>query len=313
MTVPPVALAGVHYAYRGGITALRGLDLDVPAGRRIALLGANGAGKTTALMHLNGSLQPSAGTVLLAGRPVCYDRAALRTWRCTVGLVFQDPDDQLFAGTVYEDVSFGPMNLGLDERDVRRRVDDALVEMDISALASRPIHMLSYGQKRRVALAGILAMRPRVIALDEPTAGLDAHGVAGLLDTLDALVGGGRSIVYSTHDVELAYAWSDRVVLLEDGVSLAVGPAERVLADRLSLARARLRMPFALDLALQARHLGLVGAEEPLPRSAGDLASLLRRLGDGCVSPAAAVGRGEGGPDPGGEERDGAGAVERAP
>lgn len=273
--MPPIlSLQGVHYAYRGGVPALRGLDLEVPSGCRLAVLGANGAGKTTALLHLNGSLRPSAGTVRINGSPARYDRAGLRVWRTTVGLVLQDPDDQLFAGTVFEDVSFGPMNLGLDHAEVRLRVEDALAEMEIAGLAGRPIHMLSHGQRRRAALAGVLAMRPQALVLDEPTAGLDAQGARSLLASLDRLVAGGRSVVYSTHDTDLAYAWSDRVVILEHGAAIADGGSEQVLADEGRLARAGLGVPMALKVGLHARALGMLAPGAPLPRT-GEAAGLL--------------------------------------
>lgn len=299
MTSPILALEGVHYAYRGGVAALRGLDLDVSRGSRLAVLGANGAGKTTALLHLNGSLRPTAGSVYRDGRPARYDRPGLRAWRSAVALVVQDPDDQLFAGTVYQDVSFGPMNLGLADGEVRRRIEQALAEMDIAGLAARPIHMLSHGQRRRVALAGALAMCPQVLVLDEPTAGLDAPGAAGLLEALGRLVAAGRSVVYSTHDVDLAYAWSDQVVIIESGAAVASGPAEAVLADRAALGCARLIVPIALEIGLHARALGLIGRGAPLPRSADDVALLLRAIaraaseGAGSISspvPPAAVG-----------------------
>ncbi|HSO41369.1 MAG TPA: ATP-binding cassette domain-containing protein [Rhodospirillales bacterium] len=287
MTPPPIlALEGVQYAYRGDVPALRGLDLEVPAGCRVAVLGANGAGKTTALLHLNGSLRPKAGAVYRDGRPARYDRASLRAWRAEVSLVLQDPDDQLFAGTVYEDVSFGPMNLGLEEGEVRRRVDEALAGMDIVAHAARPIHMLSYGQRRRAALAGALAMRPRVLVLDEPTAGLDAQGAAGLLRSLDRLVTARRSVIYSTHDGDLAYAWSDWVVVLEDGMAVANGVPEEVLADAAALGRAGLRVPVALAIGLHARALGLIAPAAPLPRSADEVDALLLRITRAAASEA---------------------------
>lgn len=279
MTVPPIlALEGVHYAYRGGVAALRGLDLEVPAGCRVAVLGANGAGKTTALLHLNGSLRPSGGAVRIDGAPACYDRAGLRVWRTTVGLVLQDPDDQLFAGTVFEDVSFGPMNLGLGEDEVRRRVEAALAEMDMGELAGRPIHMLSHGQRRRAALSGVLAMRPRALVLDEPTAGLDAEGARGLLASLDRLVAAGRSVVYSTHDADLAYAWSDRVVIIEDGATIAAGGSEQVLADETRLARAGLGVPLALKIGLHARAIGMLAPATPLPRTAEAVGAVLEAI-----------------------------------
>lgn len=265
----------LHYVFAGGIPALTGVDFAVPPGARVALLGANGAGKTTLLLHLNGSLKPARGTLRLCGEDAGYDRAALKRWRMQVGLVLQDPDDQLFAGTVYEDVSFGPLNLGLPEPAVHARVSSALAALGIADLAARPVHMLSFGQKRRVAIAGIVAMRPHLLLLDEPTAGLDPHGVCQLLATLDSLAAAGTALVLSTHDVDLAYGWAETVALMDRGRIIAEGPAQAVLADDGALARARLRRPLLMELAIQAHAAGLVTAE-PAPRRAADLAAWLR-------------------------------------
>lgn len=265
----------LHYTFAGGIPALSGVDFAVRAGAKVALLGANGAGKTTVLLHLNGSLRPSRGTLRLGGEMAGYDRAALMRWRTRVGLVLQDPDDQLFAGTVYEDVSFGPLNLGLPEADVHARVTFALEALGIADLAARPAHMLSFGQKRRAAIAGIVAMRPQVLLLDEPTAGLDPHGVGQLLATLDALAAAGTALVLSTHDVDLAYGWAETVALMDRGRIIAEGPPETVLADDAALARAGLRRPLLIELAFQARAAGLTSAQ-PFPRRAADLAAWLR-------------------------------------
>ena len=276
--LPPEALIearDLHYAFAGGIPALSGLDFAVPSGARVALLGANGAGKTTLLLHLNGSLKPTRGTLRVRSEKAGYDRAALQRWRTQVGLVLQDPDDQLFAGTVYEDVSFGPLNLGLAEPDVHARVSGALEALGIADLAARPVHMLSFGQKRRAAIAGIVAMRPQVLLLDEPTAGLDPHGVGQLLATLDGLAAAGTALVLSTHDVDLAYGWAERVALMDRGRIIAEGPPEAVLADDAALARAGLRRPLLMELAIQARAAGLVSTE-PFPRRAADLAAWLR-------------------------------------
>jgi cobalt/nickel transport system ATP-binding protein len=273
-----VSVRGLRFTYPGGIDALEGLDLDVPEGGRLAILGPNGAGKTTLLMHLNGTLRPSGGEVWLEGQPVVYDRRSLTRWRATVGLVLQDPDDQLFAGNVYQDVSFGPLNLGLTEREVKDRVEEALAAMRIADLARRPIHMLSFGQRKRVAIAGVLAMKPRVLALDEPTGGLDTRGVAHLLAALGHLVEGGTTIVYTTHDVDLACAWSDTVALFHQGKVIGRGRPEEVLAEGKLLRQAHLRLPLALDVGLKARELGLVPADAPLPRSRADVAEMLARM-----------------------------------
>jgi cobalt/nickel transport system ATP-binding protein len=281
-----LAAAGLRYTYPGSVPALQGLDLQVPSGERLAILGPNGAGKTTLLLHLNGTLRPDAGEVRLEMRPVRYDRRFLADWRATVGLVLQDPDDQLFAGSVWQDVSFGPLNLGLSAPEVRQRVEAALAAMRISDLAARPIHMLSFGQKKRAAIAGVMAMHPRVLLLDEPTGGLDPLAETHLLAALQQLAGGGTTIVYTTHDVDLACAWSDRVAVFEDGRVAACGPADVVLSDAALLRRARLRRPLALEIGLAARELGLCAANAPLPRSRSDLMNLLRHIA-GAPAPSA--------------------------
>lgn len=269
---------GLRYAYSGGVEALKGLDLVVPRGGRLAILGPNGAGKTTLLLHLNGTLRPSAGALELDGRPAAWDRRSLTRWRVMVGLVLQDPDDQLFAGNVYQDVSFGPLNLGLPEDEVRQRVAEALTAMRIGDLAERPVHMLSGGQKKRVAIAGVLAMRPEVLILDEPTAGLDSHGVSHLLAALGHLSDAGTTIVYTTHDVDLACAWSDTVAIFHDGEVIGSGQARNVLVDGDLLRRAHLRPPLVLDVGLALKDLGLLPGDAVLPRSRDTLLAALRQL-----------------------------------
>jgi cobalt/nickel transport system ATP-binding protein len=281
-----LAAADLHYTYPGSVPALQGLDLQVSSGERLAILGPNGAGKTTLLLHLNGFLRPDQGEIRLDAWPVRYDRRFLAGWRASVGLVLQDPDDQLFAGNVFQDVSFGPLNLGLSAPEVRQRVEASLAAMRISDLAARPIHMLSFGQKKRAAIAGVMAMHPRVLLLDEPTGGLDPLAQTHLVAALQRLVDAGATIVYATHDVDLACAWSDRVAVFEGGRVAACGPADVVLADAALLRRACLRRPLALEMGLAARELGLCAANAPLPRSRSDLVNLLRHIA-GAPAPSA--------------------------
>jgi len=247
----PAVLAArdLDYRYPGGIPALRGLSLEVRRGSRLCILGANGSGKSTLFLHFNGTLRPEGGAVLIDGRPAGYDRRALSVWRSRVGLVLQDPDDQLFAATVRQDASFGPLNLGLAEAEVRARVEEALAVLGIAGLGDRPTHMLSFGQKRRAALAGILAMRPGILLLDEPTAGLDPEGSERLLANLERLNAAGTTLVFSTHDIDLAYAWADEVAVLGDGRCLCQGATAEVLADAGLLERAGLRPPVILEIA----------------------------------------------------------------
>jgi len=260
------ARALVH-VYPGNVRALDGLDLRIERGRRLVILGSNGAGKSTMLLHLNGTLRPHSGEVLLDGQRTAYDSGSLTAWRRRVGLVLQNADDQLFAPSVAEDVSFGPFNLGLSEPETRQRVAAALAAMHISHLADRATHMLSGGQKRRVAIAGLVAMQPEVLLLDEPTAGLDYEGTEDLLGVLEGLERSGTTLVFSTHDVELAYRFADEVAVFEGGKILAQGPVTTTLADSDLVRRAKLDTPFLLKLGLRARELGLLKPGEALPRS----------------------------------------------
>ena len=228
------------YVWPGGVPALEGLELTIEKGRRLAILGPNGAGKTTLLLHLNGTLKPTSGRILLDGVPVGYDRAGLGAWRRRVGLVLQDADDQLFAPSVFEDVSFGPLNLDLPEAEVRARVDEALAALGIADLASRPTHMLSFGQKKRAAIAGAVAMRPEVLLLDEPTAGLDARSAKRLLATLADLEAQGTTLVFTTHDVDMALRFADDAALFHHGRVIARGEAREVLTDVALMDRAGL-------------------------------------------------------------------------
>lgn len=238
---------GLRVGY-GGREVLRGVDLVVPRGRRLALLGANGSGKTTLLRSLAGAIRPDSGEVTIDGVPVRHDRRGLRAHREAVQFVAQNPDDQLFAADVFRDVSFGPVNLGLPEADVRDRVAHALAVLSIADLADRPIHELSYGQRKRVAIAGALAMKPCVLLLDEPTAGLDPQGVDEMVEALAQLQADDTTVVISTHEVDFALRWADVVAVLVDG-TLRLGAPADLLGDADLVARARLRQPVVLQVA----------------------------------------------------------------
>lgn len=268
-----VALRGASFAYEDGPAVLSDLDFEVREGRALALLGRNGTGKTTLMRLLSGGLRPHAGRLTVDGQPVTYDRKGLTRLRTTVQLVVQDPDDQLFAASVAQDVSFGPLNLGLPDEQVRARVDEALAALDITALADRPTHLLSYGQRKRTAIAGAVAMRPRVLILDEPTAGLDPDGQERLLSTLDRLRGSGTTVVMATHDVDLALRWADDAALLTPS-GARTGPAATMLARTDLLHQAGLRLPWGVAATQLLRHQGLLPDAAPGPRTAEELAAL---------------------------------------
>ncbi|MCC2960272.1 energy-coupling factor ABC transporter ATP-binding protein [Massilia sp. IC2-278] len=278
---PLLSLDAVDHAFEhgsaGGSFGLRGCSLELERGLRHALLGANGAGKTTLLQHLNGLLRPSAGTLRWNGQPFDYSRAGMAELRRRVGLVFQNPDRQLFSAQVEEDVSFGPLNLGLDAATVRARVASALDAVGLQAQGGRAVHHLSFGQKKRVCIAGVLAMEPEVLLLDEPMAGLDAPMQRELEALLDRLAARGVTVLLSTHDVDFAYRWADRIHLMADGRAIASGPAQQVAQDEAALRSAGQRTPSALALHALLAERGVL-ARDAYPRSVDAVLAALRAL-----------------------------------
>ncbi len=234
--------SGVRFRYPDGRVALDGVDLHVGHGERVAVLGPNGAGKTTLMLHLNGLLT-GEGELEVAGLEV--GRRTLRELRARVGLVFQDPDDQLFMPTVREDVAFGPLNLGLSAAEAGARVEEALAAVRMEHAVDRAPHQLSMGERRRVAIATVLAMRPRLLVLDEPSASLDPRARRELLDVLAEL---DRTLLIVTHDLVFAGELCERAVILAAGRIVADGPCRALLADAALLAEHDLELPAGFDL-----------------------------------------------------------------
>ncbi|TQK05600.1 energy-coupling factor ABC transporter ATP-binding protein [Herbaspirillum sp. SJZ107] len=274
---PIIEMQAVSHAFADGSSGLRDCSLVLGRGRRHALLGANGAGKTTLLQHLNGLLRPTAGRLLLDGQPYDYSRSGLAQLRRRVGLVFQNPERQLFSAQVEEDVSFGPLNLGLDAATVRARVKAALDAVGLGGHARRAVHHLSFGQKKRVCIAGVLAMAPDVLLLDEPMAGLDAPMQDELTALLDRLAARGTTILLSTHDIDFAYGWADDLHLMAGGRVIASGPAPTVGTDVDALDAAGQRPPLALALHAHLVTRGVLPAGQA-PRSVDAVLDALRIL-----------------------------------
>jgi cobalt/nickel transport system ATP-binding protein len=230
------------HIYKGNIEAIRDISFIAPRNTRIAVIGPNGAGKSTLFKHFNGILKPTSGHILVKGEPIT--KANLKEVRKTVGLVFQNPDDQIFSPTVEQDIAFGPMNLGLDEDTIKHRVSEALRIVGLSDYRNRVPHNLSGGEKKRVAIAGIIAMEPQVMVLDEPTAGLDPQGVRDVLKYIrDLSEIYGITVIFSTHDLSLVSELAEYVYVMCNGSFVTQGTVEEVFSQSDLLSSIRLDTP----------------------------------------------------------------------
>ena len=255
-----IDLQNVSYRYPDGTSALSGINLSLEGPEKIVLLGENGAGKSTLFGLLVGMLRPSQGRLLIDGSPASYRGSALRSWRRRVGFVFQDPDIQLFSASVEQDVSFGPVNLGLEKTEVRRRTERALKQAGVAALKDKPVHLLSYGQKKLVSIAGILVMEPELLLLDEPTAWLDTRHSQRVMTLLEECYQAGKTVMLSTHDVDLAYTWAQRVIILKEGSLLLDGPVEQAFGSGRWMERAGLSLPTLVRINLTLKEQGITSS-----------------------------------------------------
>jgi len=232
------------YSYPDGTQALKGVSLKIKRGLTTAILGGNGAGKSTLFLNFNGILKPSSGKLLFDGKPLDYSHNGLKELRRSIGVVFQDPDSQLFSASVLQDISFGAVNMRLPEDEVRRRVDSAMERTGIAHLRSKPTHCLSFGQKKRVSLAGVLVMEPEVLVLDEPTSGLDPMGVGEIMKLLKETQRElGISVVISTHDIDIVPLYCDYAYVMNEGRIVLEGTPQKVFSEAETLRGIHLRLP----------------------------------------------------------------------
>lgn len=265
----------VYFQYEDGTRALRGITLGIETGRKVVILGSNGAGKSTLFLHFNGIYKPQSGEIRFANENVKYNHSYLQNLRKNVGLVFQDPDTQLFSANVLQEISFGPLNLGLTEEEVRRRVAKAMEDTGITHLKERPTHLLSYGEKKRVAIADILAMEPQVIIFDEPTAWLDPVSTVQIIELLNQINEQGKTLLLSTHDVDLAYSWADHIIVMKKGEVISAGEPEIVFQDENLLREAGLVKPWILEVYDKLLEKGQLAERPSPPRTKEELLKII--------------------------------------
>ncbi|MGG3806204.1 energy-coupling factor ABC transporter ATP-binding protein [Metabacillus fastidiosus] len=266
----------LSHRYADDTIALKSLSLTIKQGKKIALLGNNGAGKSTLFLHLNGILQPTSGKIYFKGKEVVYNRKALLSLRRQVGIVFQDPDSQLFSASVIQDISFGPKNLGLSNEKVLERVEWAMEQTETAVLKDKPTHFLSLGQKKRVAIAGVLAMDPEVIILDEPTAGLDAYYSKQIMNVLNIIQKQQKTIILSTHDVNLAYEWADEVIVMHDGEVLCHSDPVTVFQQEEIIKKAHLDTPWVMETFQALVEGQIISSDEAITQNKEELFQKIR-------------------------------------
>ena len=270
-------LENVCYTYEDGTEALKGIDMQIRRGEKLAVMGANGSGKSTLFLTLNGIHRPTTGRVLYNDIPVDYSRKGLLALRKMIGIVFQDPDNQLFSASVTQEISFGILNLGLSEEEAKERVEKIIEDLNITPFRDKPTHFLSGGQKKRVSIADILVMDPEIILFDEPAAALDPRYARMIDEIIDQLSEKGITVILSTHDVNRALIWADRVVLLDEGAVVSEGTPDEIFADNEVLARTNLEKPTVLKIFASLCEAGILDRDMPVPHTAEDLDKLLKR------------------------------------
>ena len=261
----------LSYTYEGSdVPALNGLSLEIRRGRKVACMGANGSGKSTFFLCCNGIRKPDSGQLFFEGHPLDYSKKGLLSLRSKVGVVFQDPDNQLFSANVLQEISFGPLNLGLTQQETRRRAEKVMERLGIASFAHRPVHALSGGQKKLVAIADILVMEPSLILLDEPAAALDP-----IHTRIVRISASGITVVTATHNVDYAWSWADDVLLFHEGQLLAFGSPKDVFTQKKLLETASLETPCVLKIFQALQKGGFLPESLPCPRTINELESLL--------------------------------------
>lgn len=270
----------IYFSYNNNeqTPSLNDFSLKIEKGKKIAVMGSNGSGKSTFFLCCNGIQRPSSGSISFHGKEIGYSRKELLELRSKIGIVFQDPDNQLFSASVYEEISFGLLNLGISEETARQLVTDIISELEITPFQDRPTHALSGGQKKQVAIADILVMQPEILILDEPAAALDPKHTDLVRALIDRLSDGDRTILVATHDADYAFSWADEVVLLHEGRVLKSGAPLAVFSDTEALSQTNLKPPSVLPLFQTLCRKHILSQTLPVPRTLKELETLLQDL-----------------------------------
>lgn len=262
---PILQIKELNYAYSSEVNTLNNINVDIYEGQKIAVLGSNGAGKSTFFLNINGVLTPKSGKIIYKGKAIT--RKDLNELRKNVGIVFQDADNQIIASTVLSEVSFGPMNLKLPKDEVLKRVNEALDYMNISDFSDRPPHYLSGGEKKRVSIADIIAMKSEVIIFDEPTAALDPLNAEMLEEVLEKLTSENKTLIISTHDVDFAYRWADRIIVFSEGKIIADGAPLEIFKNEDVIKKSNLKHPVMMDIYEILIKAGIIKNSNEYPKN----------------------------------------------
>ena len=258
--------------------SLNGLSLVIKKGQKVAVMGANGSGKSTFFLCCTGILKPQSGKLFFHGKELTYGKKDLLDLRSKVGIVFQDPDNQLFCASVYQEISFGPLNLGISEEKVRKEVEDMIERLEITPFRHKPTHALSGGQKKQVSIADILVMHPEIIILDEPAAALDPRHTVMVNHIVNQMTKDGITVLMATHDVNYAYEWADEVILFESGKVLMQGSPRQVFSDKEILKKTNLEPPMVLEFFESLCRKGILDDSLPAPKNLRTLETYIEEI-----------------------------------
>lgn len=270
-----ISVQNCSYKYEDGTEALKNISFSVQKGEKVAFLGGNGAGKSTLFLCMNGILRPTKGKILLEGKPIVYNRRGLLAHRSNVGIVFQEPDNQLFSASVYQEISFGILNMGIEKEQARILVEEIIEELEIAPFQKKPVHCLSGGQKKQVAIADVLVMSPNVILLDEPASALDPRHTKLVRCFIDRMVDKGMTVFVSTHDMDYAYEWADRIIIFKNGEQMAEGKPKELFVQKELIESCNLLQPTVVKLFQSLCEHGILTEEKEIPTTMEDLEQYL--------------------------------------